>query len=168
MGILIWVINNVSILSFELSGLDILFSSVIMRILIIICIITIGTIVLDIVPLREFVFYFTRKLDKKKVAINIGSGQIIEIDKTKVKIIYRTNLIIAFIEIFSAFFIFFIVYLFGMNYVSIERIKLGNMVINQILAEYFLIAILVFFACSLLVSSIVMLYINKEVLIFGM
>lgn len=164
----IWMINNISILSFELSGLDNIFSSVLLRILIIICIIVIVTIVLDIVPLRELVFYFTRKLDRKKVAIDLGFGQIIEFDKTKVKIVYIVNLIIALLEILSALFIFFIVYLFGMNYVSIVQIKLGDIIIQQVMAEYFLVAILVFFASSLLISGVIMVYINREVLVLGM
>lgn len=167
-GFFIWVINNLSIVSATVTGLDTIFSRLLLRILIIICIITFGTIVLDIVPLREFVFFFTRKLNKKKVAIDLGFGQIIELDKTKVKIIYRINLIIAATQIISAIYIFIIVYLFGMEYISVERIVIRGIIISHIMAEYLIISSLIIFACCLFVSGGLMIYINREVLVLGM
>ncbi|TFG21840.1 MAG: amino acid permease [Promethearchaeota archaeon] len=167
-GFSIWIINNVTIISVTISGLDTLFSRFLLRILIIICIISIGTIVLDIIPLREFVFFFTRKLDKKKVAIDLGFGQIIELDKTKVKIIYRINFIIAVIQMLSAIYIFFLVYLFGMGYISLEKIVISGIIIRQTMAEYLIISNLILFGFTLLVSGGLMIYISREVLALGM
>ena len=138
-GLFIWAINNISVISVRISGFNIVFTKVLLRILIIICIFTIGTIVLDIVPLREFVYFFTKKLDKQRVAIDLGFGLIIELDKTRLTILHRVNLAIAIGQIISSLFIFYLIYLFGMQIVSIEKITVGKIIISQIMAEYFFI-----------------------------
>ncbi|MFX1394158.1 MAG: APC family permease [Promethearchaeota archaeon] len=166
-GLFIWVINNLSIISVSISGFNLFFHDVLLRILIIICIFTIGTVILDIIPLREFVYFFTKKLDKERVAIDLGFGQIIELDKTRLKILSRVNLTIAVTQIISSLFVFFMIYLFGMEIVSIEKITLGTIIINQEMAEYFFISGLILLGCSLLVSGGVMIYLNREVLSLG-
>ncbi|MFX1394808.1 MAG: APC family permease [Promethearchaeota archaeon] len=166
-GLFIWIINNLSIISVTISGFNIFFHDVLLRILIFICIFTIGTVILDIIPLREFAYFFTKKLDKQRVAIDLGFGQIIELDKTRLKILHRVNLAIAVAQIISSLFIFFIIYLFGIGIVSIEKITLGTIVINQLMAEYFFISGLILLGCSLLVSGGLMIYLNREVLTLG-
>ena len=166
-GLFIWAINNISVISVRISGFNIFFHYVLMRILIIICIFTIGTIVLDIVPLREFVYFFTKKLDKQRVAIDLGFGLIIELDKTRLTILHRVNLAIAIGQIISSLFIFYLIYLFGMQIVSIEKITVGKIIISQIMAEYFFMSSLVLFGCCLLVSGSLMIYMNREVLTLG-
>ena len=166
-GLFIWVINNLSIISVSISGFNLFFHYVILRILIFICIFTIGTVILDIIPLREFVYFFTKKLDKQRVAIDLGFGQIIELDKTRLKILHRVNLAIGGAQIISSLFLFFIIYLFGIGIVSIEKITLGTIIITQVMAEYFFISGLILLGCSLLVSGGLMIYLNREVLSLG-
>ncbi|MFW9898400.1 MAG: APC family permease [Candidatus Thorarchaeota archaeon] len=166
-GLFIWMINNVSVISVTISGFNIFFHYVLLRILIFICIFTIGTIVLDIVPLREFIYFFTKKLDKERVAIDLGFGQIIELDKMRLKILQRVNLAIAIGQIISSLFVFFMIYLFGIEIVSIEKITIGNINISHIMAEYFWLAGLILLGCSLLVSGVLMIYVNREVLSLG-
>lgn len=166
-GLFIWVINNVSVISVAITGFNIFFHYVLLRILIFICIFTIGTIILDIVPLREFIYFFTKKLDKERVAIDLGFGQIIELDKMRLKILHRVNLAVAIVQIISSLFVFFMIYLFGMEIVSIEKITLGNINISHIMAEYFWLAGLILLGCALLVSGVLMIYLNREVLSLG-
>ena len=166
-GLFIWAINNISVISVRISGFNIVFTKVLLRILIIICIFTIGTIVLDIVPLREFVYFFTKKLDKQRVAIDLGFGLIIELDKTRLTILHRVNLAIAIGQIISSLFVFYLIYLFGIQIVSIEKITVGKIIISQIMAEYFFMSSLVLFGCCLLVSGSLMIYMNREVLTLG-
>ncbi|GAF75475.1 unnamed protein product, partial [marine sediment metagenome] len=123
--------------------------------------------VLDIIPLREFVYFFTKKLDKQRVAIDLGFGQIIELDKTRLTILHRVNLTVAIGQIISSLFIFYLIYLFGMQIVSIEKITVGKIIISQIMAEYFFMSSLVLFGCCLLVSGSLMIYMNREVLTLG-
>ena len=76
-GIFIMILNNYSILSSPIPGFNDLFQNIFIRILISICIFTIGTVFFDIIPLKEIVYYFVRKVNKREVAIDIGIGQII-------------------------------------------------------------------------------------------
>ena len=54
-GILIWVLKNLSTISTPLSGFDAIFLDGLLRVLIFFCIFTIGTVFLDVVPLKELV-----------------------------------------------------------------------------------------------------------------
>ncbi len=155
MGIFIWVLNN-------LSSFSSIFSSTLIRILIFFCIFALGTIFFDIIPLKEVVYFFIKKVNKKEVAIDIGIGQIIELKKSKAKLIYNINIVINIIQIVSSSFIFILVSLFAINIISIDPFIFGGTIITQIAAEYIFGAILVFLATTLLFGGIFSLFLNKE------
>jgi len=116
LGMFIWVINNFSYVNPILILIN--------RILIGVCVFTIGTIILDLMPLRELAYYYVKKMDKGKVAINIGNAQIIDLGKKRSKIIHLTNLIIAIIQFIACGIIFSIVYFLFNNLLSIQEIIL--------------------------------------------
>jgi len=167
LGVLIWIINNLSVLNSPINGFDVSFQYILMRILIFICIFTIGTMILDIFPLREIAYYFVRKVNKKEVAIDIGIGQIIDLKKSKVKLIYSINLIIGIIQILSSIFVFTIASLFITDIISIDSVTIGSETIPQITAEYIFILILILFGITLLFSGPLWLYFNRELKTIG-
>lgn len=167
LGVLIWIINNLSVLNSPINGFDVAFQYILMRILIFICVFTIVTMILDIFPLREIVYYFVRKINKKEVAIDIGIGQIIDLKKSKVKLIYSINLIISIIQIISSIFVFTIASLFITDIISIDSVTIGSTIIPQITAEYIFTSILVLFGIILLFSGPLWLYFNRELKTIG-
>ncbi len=116
LGMFIWVINNFS----EVNPILILIN----RILIGVCVFTIVTVILDLMPLRELAYYYVKKMDKAKVAINIGNAQIIDLGKKRSQIIHFTNLVIAIIQFIACGIIFSIVYFLFNNLLSIQDIIL--------------------------------------------
>ncbi len=167
LGVLIWIINNLSVLNSPINRFDVAFQYILMRILIFICVFTIVTMILDIFPLREIVYYFVRKINKKEVAIDIGIGQIIDLKKSKVKLIYSINLIIGIIQIISSIFVFTIASLFITDIISIDSVTIGSTIIPQITAEYIFTSILVLFGIILLFSGPLWLYFNRELKTIG-
>ena len=163
-GMCIWIINNMIILHSPIPGFEMFFTIVLLRILIIICIFAIGTVFLDIIPLREVVYFVIKKVDKEKVAIDIGIGQIIELDKNRLKLIHNANLIIAFIQLISSGFIFCLIFLFGMDIISIEKITVGTIIISNIIGNYFFAASLIFLGVSLFFSGILLIYLNRKMI----
>lgn len=155
-GIFIWVLNNFS------PGLSYILSDILLRVLIFICIFGIGTLFLDIVPVKELVYFFIKKVNKKEVAIDIGIGQIIELKKSKVKLIYSINIIIAIIQISSSIFIYVLISLIVLDIIPISDIIFGVTIISQMTAEYLFVALLTFLGISLSIGGIFTLYINKE------
>ncbi len=161
-GTLIWVLNNVSILSSPTQGYELFFTQVLLRILIVICIFTIGTIFLDIIPLREITYFLIKKVDKERVAIDIGVGQIIELDKTESKLIHNANIIIGIMQIVSSLFIFYMVTLLEMDFISIEQITFRGIKIDHITSEFLYTSSLLFFGICLSISGAYMLYLNRK------
>ena len=166
-GVFIWVLNNFSDLSSPIQGFTVTFSSVLLRILIFICIFTIGTVFLDIIPLKELVYFFVRKINKKEVAIDIGIGQIIELKKSKTRLIYYINIVIGIVQIVSSIFIFLLISLIPTEVISIDNITVGSTVIPKITGEYLFIVILAFFGTILLFSGPLSLYLNREIKTLG-
>ena len=160
-GIFIWIINNLGTIYSPI------FSFILLRILIFICIFSIGTIFFDIFPLKELVYYFIKKVNKKEVAIDIGIGTIIELKKTKAKSIYYINVIISIIQIASSFFIFSLITLFTSDIISIENIIIGSSIIPQKTAEFLFISFLLFFGTTLLFGGTISLYLNRETKTLG-
>ncbi len=166
-GIFLWVINNLSVLSSPIQGFPSIFSDVLSRLLIFICIFAIGTVFLDIIPLKELVYFFIKKINKDEVAIDIGIGQIIELKKTKARLINYVNIIIGIVQIISSVFIFILISFFTMDFLSIENISFGNTIVSQTTGEYIFISILVFFGITLLFSGTLFLYRNRETRTLG-
>lgn len=167
-GVFIWVINNLSIISSTIDGFTSIFSYVLLRILIFFCIFTLGTIFFDVVPLKEVIYFFIKRVTKAEVAINIGIGQIIELKKSKVRMIYYINNIIDIIQIFGSVFIFTIISLIPLDIISIESITFGNTIVSQKTCEFIFLAILVFLATILLFSGSNSLYLNRETKTLGL
>ncbi|MFX1445241.1 MAG: APC family permease [Promethearchaeota archaeon] len=160
-GTLIWVLNNLGTLSSPTQGYELFFTYVLLRILIGICIFTIATIFLDIFPLREIAYFLIKKVDKERVAIDIGVGQIIELDKTESRLIYNANTVIGIVQIISSLFTFYIVILFELNFITIEQITFRGLIIGQITSEFLYISSLLFFGICLSISGSYMLYLNR-------
>jgi len=166
-GVFIWVLNNLSVLYSPIPGIAAVFSFILLRILIIICIFITGTIFFDIIPLKQLVYFFIKKINKDEVAIDIGIGRIIELKKVKAKSIYYANIIIGIIQIISAIFIFALVSLFVSKIISIDSITIGSTVIAQATGEYLFLTFLIFLGATLLFSGPFNLYINKETKTLG-
>ena len=96
------------------------------------------------------------------MAIDIGIGQIIELKKSKAKLIYNINIIISIIQILSSIFIFILVSLFAMDIISIDSITFGAIFMPQATAEYLFNAVLIFLGTTLLFGGLFSLYLNKE------
>ncbi|MHA1257904.1 MAG: hypothetical protein ACTSPS_20165, partial [Promethearchaeota archaeon] len=168
-GTFIWVINNMSTLKTPIQGFDIFFTAVLLRVLIIICIFTLGTVFLDIIPLREVVYFYVKRIDKEKVAINVGVinvgvGQIIELNESRTKMIHSANFVIAVFQLVSSGFMFYLIYLFGLNIISIEQITIGNIIIGNNMADYFFNVCLFFLAVCLLISGMLLIYLNQKLI----
>ena len=150
LGMFIWVINNFS----EVNPILILIN----RILIGVCVFTIVTVILDLIPLRELAYYYVKKMDKEKVAINIGNAQIIDLGKKRSQIIHFTNLVIAIIQFIACGIIFSIVYFLFNNLLSIQDITLiiGTSVtyIPSTSSTALFISILIVFGLSLFFCGI--------------
>jgi len=167
LGIFIWIINNFSILISPIIGFPAIFSLIFLRILIFFCIFALGIIFLDIMPLKELVYFFIRRVNKKEVAIDIGIGQIIEMKKSKAKLIYNINIITSIIQICSSIFIFILVSLFAVDIISIDSITFGTIVMPQETAEYIFNAILIFLGTTLLFGGLYSVYLSKETKTLG-
>lgn len=159
----IWVINNFSDMTPDLILIN--------RILIGVCIFVIGTIVLDLIPLRELAYFYVKKVDKEKVAINIGNAQIIDLGKKRFKVIYFTNLVIAIMQFISTGIIFFIIYLLFNNLIPIQDIiiVIGASItyIPSIAGKSLYISVLIFFGLILFLSGILLWHRNRELKSLG-
>lgn len=166
-GIFIWILNNFSVLFSPIIGFSATFSLVLLRILIFFCFFALGTIFFDIIPLRELVYFFIKRVNKKEVAIDIGIGQIIELKKGKAKLIYNINIIVGIIQLFSSLFIFMLVSLFALDVISITSIHFGSVTFDQTTAEFLFNGTLIFLGTTLLFGGVFSLYLNKETKTLG-
>ena len=162
-GLFIWVINNFSVVFPEIILIN--------RILIILCVFTIITVIFDLLPLRELAYYYVKFVDKEKVAINIGSAQIIDLGKKRSKIIHYINLLIAILQFSTGGVILIIVFAFVNQNIVIQDIifNLGPSVSNiPSLAGSTLFTIILFiFGLTLLICGMLSWYRNKEIKSLG-
>ena len=162
-GLFIWAINNYSVSNPNLI--------IINRILIIVCVFTIITVILDLLPLRELAYYYVKFVDKEKVAINIGNAQIIDLGKKRSKVIHNINLIIAVLQVISGVVIFSIVFMFLNNSVLVQDIivNIGTSITNIISSAgtTLFTSILFIFGVVLLIFGILSWYRNKEIKLLG-
>ncbi|MBN1214847.1 MAG: amino acid permease [Candidatus Lokiarchaeota archaeon] len=161
-GIFIWILKNLSVMSSTLSiGIEI-FDLILLRILIIIVIFVLITVIFDIIPLREIVYSFVKRIDKQKVAITIGEGRIIELEKKHTRLIYYINLIMGVILLVSAIFIFILAILVNTDIINIENIGIGGTHISKSGSEFIFTTVLSIFGIILIFSSAVQIYFNRE------
>ena len=163
----IWAIITSSIITIAISEFKIIFQNLVLIVLIFICIFAIGTIILDIIPIREFIYFFIKKAHKEKVVINLGFGKIIDFDKKHLKTLQKVNFYISSLQIGASIFIFFIIFLLGIGFVSILRITFGTVIFTREVAEFLVLSSFIMFACALLISGILMMYINKGIVYLG-
>lgn len=159
MGIFIWLINNFSSIHPLL-----IFTN---RILIIICIFTIGTVVFDVIPLREMVYFLIKKVDKGKVAINIGDAQIIDLGKKRSKIIHYISIFIVIFQFISVACILIILYSIFNDIIFIEDIIIYTTIIPKSTGNFLFISIIVSFGITLFFSGIVCWYNHHELKSLG-
>ncbi|MBY9009068.1 MAG: amino acid permease [Candidatus Lokiarchaeota archaeon] len=162
-GLFIWVINNFSVVLPELM--------IINRILIALCVFIIITVVFDLLPLRELAYYYVKFMDKEKVAINIGSAQIIDLGKKRSKIIHYINLLIATLQFSAGGVVLIIVFMLLNQSIAIQDINLNiGTTVSYIpsLAGSTLITILLFiFGLTLIICGMLSWYRNKEIKSLG-
>ncbi|MFX1447444.1 MAG: APC family permease [Promethearchaeota archaeon] len=162
-GLFILAINNFSVVSPTIV--------IINRILIILCIFTIITVILDLLPLRELAYYYVKFVDKEKVAINIGNAQIIDLGKKRSKLIHNINLIITILQLVSGIVIFSIVFMFVNNSISIQDIIviIGSSITNipSLAGTTLFTSILFIFGAILFIFGILSWYRNKEIKSLG-
>jgi len=162
-GLFIWAINNSSVSNPSLI--------IINRVLIIVCVFTIITVILDLLPLRELAYYYVKFVDKEKVAINIGNAQIIDLGKKRSKVIHNINLIMAILQFISGVVIFSIVFMFVNKSVSVQDIivNIGTSITNipSSPGTTLFTSILFIFGVILLIFGILSWYRNKEIKLLG-
>jgi hypothetical protein len=166
-GVFIWILNNLSIINSPIPGFTNIFSYGLIRALIFICIFTIGTTFLEIIPLKELVYFFIKRVSKKEVAIDIGVGRIIELKKSKAKLIYNINILIGIIQIVSSFFVFSLISLITFDIISIESIIFGSTTTPNRTDEFLFVAFLMFIGVTLLFGGPLSLYLNRETKTLG-
>jgi len=162
LGLFIFIIANFSVLYSEILGFEFFFRNIILRVLIYISIFTLITIIFDVVPIREIVYYFVKKIIREKVAIKIGKGQIIELEKQESKKIYIINQIIGIIQFISAIIIILIVIAITGDLISIKYIMIGGLRFSQEASEFMFVSLLILCGICLSFSAISWLYFNRE------
>jgi amino acid transporter len=162
-GLFIMAINNFSVVSPDLI--------IINRIIIGICVFTIITVILDLLPLRELAYYYVKFVDREKVAINIGNAQIIDLGKKRSRAIHNINLIIAALQILSGILIFGVVFMFVNKSFAIQdlTVYLGSSIthISSIAGTILFTSILFIFGVILTIYGILSWYRNIEVKSLG-
>ncbi len=162
-GLFIWVINNFSVVFPELIFIN--------RILIFVFVFVIITIFFDLLPLRELAYYYVKFVDKEKVAINIGSAQIIDLGKKRSKIIHYINLLIALLQISAGGVILIIVFLLLNQSVAVQDIiiNLGPSIsyIPSLAGSTLFTSILFIFGLTLVICGMLLWFRNKEIKLLG-
>ena len=135
------------------------------------CVFIIITVIFDLLPLRELAYYYVKFIDKEKVAINIGSAQIIDLGKKRSKIIHYINLLIAFLQLSAGGVILIIVFMLLNQSVAIQDITLniGTTVsyIPSLGGSALFTIILFIFGLILVICGILSWYRNKEIKSLG-
>ncbi len=162
LGVFIFVIANFAIINSPIDGFNVIFREIFLRILIYIGIFTFGTVLLDVIPLREMIYYYIKKMNRDMIAI--GDGQIIEIKEGRLKLIHNANYIIGILQLIGGLFVFFVIGLISTDIITLEQILLGNTLISQQAAEYLSIMVLTFFGLAISVSGLMQLYTSRELL----
>ncbi len=161
LGILVYFIANFSVLSSEISGFIFIFKYILLRIMIWIMIISLGVIVLDVIPLREFVHFFVKKADSAKIAIQIGRSQIIELERGQTNKIYLFNKIIGIVQLIFSGFLFIIVLIIFSGLITIEGINIASFTINDVASQFLFFSTTLLFGICLLFSGLAWLYFNR-------
>jgi len=162
-AIFIWVINNFSVVLPEVVMIN--------RILIVLCVFAIITVIFDLLPLRELAYYYVKFVDKEKVAINIGSAQIIDLGKKRSKIIHNVNLLIAILQLSAGGVTLIFVFMILNQIIVIQDIVLniGGSISNipSLAGSTLFTVILFIFGLTLIICGMLSWYRNKEIKSLG-
>ncbi|MFO8019064.1 MAG: hypothetical protein R6U96_10535, partial [Promethearchaeia archaeon] len=131
-------------------NLDVIFSGILIRIFEILIIISLITVIFDIVSVREIVNYIIKKKEPEEIAINLGKVKIIEASTREKRIISNINTIIAGIQIASSLFAFSLVMIFALDLISIQEI------------EFIFISCLLIYGICAFASGVIKLYVDFE------
>ncbi|MFW9952461.1 MAG: APC family permease [Candidatus Thorarchaeota archaeon] len=163
LGLFIYIINNFSIVNSNVILIN--------RILITICVFALITVILDLIPLRELSYFFVRKMDKTKVAIDLGSAKIITLGKKRTRVIHIINTVVYITQFIFVGIIFFITFLLLNNSIVINYITLilGTkvVVISNSIANLLFIISLGFFGIILFFSGFLYWHRNRELKSIG-
>ncbi len=128
-----------------------------------ISIVSLITVIFDIIPLREIYYRIIKKVKKEKVAINVEGKSIIDSNTLGTKIVYILNSLIGIIQIISACLIFFVAILIGLELISILQISIGSAILSQVATEYTFITVLILVGFTTLLSGSSLIFLNFEI-----
>lgn len=157
-GFLILIINSGG----QLESINPLFITLFKYIISFTCIFSLIIVFFDIVPIKEILYYILKKEGKEEIAIVIKRGQIIELNKGERQFIFLFNEIIAIIQLVFFTLIMLFVIFFLTDFISIEKLIIGNFILSEKSSQFLSILTLVIFGSILGTSGAVSLYINHE------
>lgn len=143
-------------------GIAFLFSEMVAKVFSIFIIASLITIVFDIIPLREIVYYLVKWIKREEVAIDVGKIEIVELNKNEKLIIFILNLVIGIVQILSSIFAFSLYILIALDYISIQQIIIFNLVMNEFASEFLIMISLILFGTSTLISGLIKIFIDFE------
>lgn len=161
-GLFIWIIKNFGVVTSNIPGGVAIFLDVLLRILIFFCLFGFFTVFIDFISIREIVNFFIRKFKKEKVAIKIGAGEIIEIEKREKGAIYTSNYIIGAIEILGALLAFILIYLLLINLIVVVEMDFGAIILDSLASKYLITSSLLIFGTTFLLRGISRIYYTYE------
>jgi hypothetical protein len=164
----ILAIKNFGTMNSTIPLADIIFTDILLRILIFFCIFAIISIFFDIFTVREVVNFFTNRIKKDTVAIKIGDGRIVEMNRKGRFATYTVKYLLGLFEILGAFFIFGLVYILIMDLIVIEQIDFGWLILDAIAVKYLVNSFLIIFGTTFLLRGISRIYYNWETIQMNM
>ena len=161
-GLFIWIIKNYAVVTSNIEGGVSLFLNVLLRIMIFFCIFGLFTIFIDFISIREIVNFFVRKFKEEKVAIKIGAGEIIEIEKREKRAIYTANYIIGGIEILGSILSFVLIYLILIDLIVVVEMDFASIKFDSLASKYLITSTLIIFGTTFLLRGISRIYYTYE------
>jgi len=164
----ILAINNIATVSSSISLANIIFTDVLLRILIFFCIFAIFSIFFDIFTVREVINFFSNRIKKETVAIKIGDGRIVEMNRKGRFASYIIKYLLGLFEILGAFFIYSLVYILAIDIIIIQQIDFGGIVLNSLAVKYLFVSFLVVFGTTFLLRGLSRIFYNWETIQMNM
>lgn len=167
-GFFIWLIKNYASIISIFPGGDVLFLDILLRILIFFCVFALVSLFFDLFTVREVVNFFTKRFRKENIAITIGGGKIVEMNKRSKGFTYLIKYFLGLVEIVAALFIYILIFLLFLDIISIEYIDFGVMFLDSIAAKYLFISFLFIFSTTFLLRGLSRVYYNWETIEMNM
>jgi hypothetical protein len=157
-GFIIWAVKNTGVVYSSVQGGEVLFIEVLLRILIFFAIFGFISVFFDIFTVREIVNFFSKRFKKDTIAISVGSGKIIDINRKGKKITYVVKYFMGFLEIVCSFFVFSLTYVLFADLIVVEKLNLGTYQLDALATKYVLITFLIIFATAFLLRGLSRIY----------